>query len=146
MVGLYAGVSQLARESGSYPECHWFESDRRYHMNLRDSRESRSFFVRLASKTFCRPAGSGAARHHPGGDRKGAIRRGSGGRLRPDRVWRRHSEQWLPQGYRPNGRRVGFPAAASSDASRQSRLHPLSRICRAAAKIGENALYYSDLI
>ena len=27
----FAGVSQLARESGSYPECHWFESDRRYH-------------------------------------------------------------------------------------------------------------------
>ena len=26
----FAGVSQLARESGSYPECHWFESDRRY--------------------------------------------------------------------------------------------------------------------
>ena len=34
MVGLYAGVSQLARESGSYPECHWFESDRRYQRNL----------------------------------------------------------------------------------------------------------------
>ena len=29
----FAGVSQLARESGSYPECHWFESDRRYQQN-----------------------------------------------------------------------------------------------------------------
>ena len=26
------GVAQLARASGSYPECRWFKSDRRYHM------------------------------------------------------------------------------------------------------------------
>ena len=26
----FAGVAQLARAFGSYPECHWFESDRRY--------------------------------------------------------------------------------------------------------------------
>ena len=28
---LYGGVAQLARAFGSYPECHLFESDRRYH-------------------------------------------------------------------------------------------------------------------
>ena len=27
----YGGVAQLARAFGSYPECHLFESDRRYH-------------------------------------------------------------------------------------------------------------------
>ena len=27
----YGGVAQLARAFGSYPECHWFESNRRYH-------------------------------------------------------------------------------------------------------------------
>ena len=27
----YGGVAQLARAFGSYPECHWFESSRRYH-------------------------------------------------------------------------------------------------------------------
>ena len=26
----YGGVAQLARAFGSYPECHWFESSRRY--------------------------------------------------------------------------------------------------------------------
>ena len=26
------GVAQLARASGSYPECRWFKSDRRYHI------------------------------------------------------------------------------------------------------------------
>ena len=28
---IYGGVAQLARAFGSYPECHWFESSRRYH-------------------------------------------------------------------------------------------------------------------
>ncbi len=46
VVGLYAGVSQLARESGSYPECHWFESDRRYQRapSLRDGALSYVFY------------------------------------------------------------------------------------------------------
>ena len=45
MVGLYAGVSQLARESGSYPECHWFESDRRYHTKSCSFLELHDFFL-----------------------------------------------------------------------------------------------------
>ena len=28
--GIHGGVAQLARAFGSYPECHWFESSRRY--------------------------------------------------------------------------------------------------------------------
>ena len=28
------GVAQLARAFGSYPECHWFKSSRRYHLRL----------------------------------------------------------------------------------------------------------------
>ena len=31
MPSLYGGVTQLARVVGSYPACHPFESDRRYH-------------------------------------------------------------------------------------------------------------------
>ena len=27
---LYGGVAQLARACGSYPQCRWFKSDRRY--------------------------------------------------------------------------------------------------------------------
>ena len=42
---LYAGVSQLARESGSYPECHWFESDRRYHKIVQFKDCTISFFL-----------------------------------------------------------------------------------------------------
>ncbi len=26
----YGGIAQLARACGSYPQCHWFESDYRY--------------------------------------------------------------------------------------------------------------------
>ena len=28
---VYGGIAQLARACGSYPQCHWFESDYRYH-------------------------------------------------------------------------------------------------------------------
>ena len=28
---MHGGVAQLARACGSYPQCHWFESSRRYH-------------------------------------------------------------------------------------------------------------------
>ena len=41
----FAGVSQLARESGSYPECHWFESDRRYHSKPFKSKDLDGFFL-----------------------------------------------------------------------------------------------------
>ncbi len=52
---LYAGVSQLARESGSYPECHWFESDRRYHRCTSLWRtEWRAFSIGSFSFTFYR--------------------------------------------------------------------------------------------
>ena len=39
----YGGVAQLARAFGSYPECHLFESDRRYH----EKRPARVFFYDL---------------------------------------------------------------------------------------------------
>ena len=30
----YGGVAQVVRACGSYPQCHWFESSRRYHTKL----------------------------------------------------------------------------------------------------------------
>ena len=41
---LYGGVAQLARAFGSYPECHLFESDRRYQMNGNFDRKLSFFF------------------------------------------------------------------------------------------------------
>ena len=38
----YGGVAQLARACGSYPQCHRFESSRRYH-NRRDVKTSRRY-------------------------------------------------------------------------------------------------------
>ena len=32
---MHGGVAQLARACGSYPQCHWFESSRRYHRLVR---------------------------------------------------------------------------------------------------------------
>ena len=32
LFGRYGGVAQLARALGSYPGCHWFKSNRRYHL------------------------------------------------------------------------------------------------------------------
>ena len=29
--GILAGIAQLARACGSYPQCRWFKSDYRYH-------------------------------------------------------------------------------------------------------------------
>ena len=47
----FAGVSQLARESGSYPECHWFESDRRYHQKQCSSDELHCFILYMCIKS-----------------------------------------------------------------------------------------------
>ena len=44
------GVAQLARAFGSYPECHWFESDRRYHQ---ESLVNQGFLL------FCPESGMG---------------------------------------------------------------------------------------
>ena len=55
MVGLYAGVSQLARESGSYPECHWFESDRRYHGTCEIYEDLTGLFLYISAlRALCR--------------------------------------------------------------------------------------------
>ena len=40
LFGRYGGVAQLARALGSYPGCHWFKSNRRYH--LRDAGQAAS--------------------------------------------------------------------------------------------------------
>ncbi len=34
VISSIGGVAQLARAFGSYPECHWFKSSRRYHLRL----------------------------------------------------------------------------------------------------------------
>ena len=49
----YGGVAQLARACGSYPQCHRFESSRRYH-HRRDVKASRRYPSR---ETLLRPVG-----------------------------------------------------------------------------------------
>ena len=47
----FAGVAQLARAFGSYPECHWFESDRRYQVKtVQVAKLGRFLFVCVALK------------------------------------------------------------------------------------------------
>ena len=41
----FAGVAQLARAFGSYPECHWFESDRRYQQKPFRLKDLDGFFL-----------------------------------------------------------------------------------------------------
>ena len=50
----YGGVAQLARAFGSYPECHWFESNRRYHIKHSASAGCFFYCTLLHYLAFCR--------------------------------------------------------------------------------------------